>query len=455
MKTTNKLVIAALTFAAVAVISAQTVVTTGLKTPRLSTAERNTIQTGGNPYAKGQVIYNTDNDLLEYWNGTRWVADRDSIVGNEVTDAADATLTRSGAGTALSPYKLKANTAAIGDSLLANNNFITNLGDTVLNNNHFVTNVIDTLKSYLEDNNTLYTAGDGLKLTGTGFSANYKVIADSIAANYFQSGDALYDSVATMIGNVSTGVTTVNVTANGLVQTGTSANVTLALPAGTTSGEVLKYNGTKWEAGTDTDTKYTAGTGLTLSGTTFSLDQAVVGAQIHDSLQNVINTKVDTIANRGGMTIDKTDNENYKLGLIPGTAAEQILKWNATTSKWELASAQSVIKKMTVTLTTLNNFTVESVGYTGTTGTSTNNIEVIGIKPVITSPSGDAFIIDYLTVSATAKVVSNAIAYAVKIQNANMLNTQNYTVGSIDIYYTCSDTLTAGAAPAVRTYTGW
>ncbi|GHT59007.1 hypothetical protein FACS18945_5220 [Bacteroidia bacterium] len=455
MRTTNKLTIAALTFAAVAVISAQTVVTTGLKTPRLNTVERNTIQTSGNPYAKGQVIYNTDNDFLEYWNGTRWVADRDSIVGNEVTDAADATLTRSGAGTALSPYKLKANTAAIGDSLLANNTFITNLGDTLLNNNHFVTNVIDTLKSYLEDTNTLYTAGDGLKLTGTEFSANYKVIADSIAANYFKSGDALYDSIAIMIGNVSTGVTAVNVTANGLVQTGTSANVTLALPAGTTSGQVLKYNGTKWEAGADNDTKYQAGTGLTLSGTTFSLDPAAVGAQIRDSLANVINTKVDTIANRGGLTIDKSDNKNYKLGLIPGTAADQILKWNAGTSKWELATAQSVIKKITVTLTTLNNFTVESVGYAGTTGTSANNIEVIGIKPVITSPSGDAFIIDYLTVSATAKVVSNAIAYAVKIQNANMLGTQNYTVGSIDIYYTCSDTLAAGAAPAVRTYTGW
>ena len=49
-------------------------VTLGLKTPRLTTTERDDIQAGSNPYVKGQLIYNTDINCLEYWNGTKWVS---------------------------------------------------------------------------------------------------------------------------------------------------------------------------------------------------------------------------------------------------------------------------------------------------------------------------------------------------------------------------------------------
>jgi uncharacterized protein (TIGR02145 family) len=71
-KKTATAVICALVLAFTA--QAQTQVTEGLKTPRLNTGQRNTIQTSNNPYAKGQVIYNTDNNCLEYWNGTKWAS---------------------------------------------------------------------------------------------------------------------------------------------------------------------------------------------------------------------------------------------------------------------------------------------------------------------------------------------------------------------------------------------
>ena len=53
---------------------AQTEVTQGYKVPRLTTDERNTISVSGNSFANGQVVYNTDNNCLEFWNGTDWVS---------------------------------------------------------------------------------------------------------------------------------------------------------------------------------------------------------------------------------------------------------------------------------------------------------------------------------------------------------------------------------------------
>ena len=53
----------------------QTTVTQGLKIPRLDPAtQRSQIPVSGNEYAKGQIIFNTENNCMEYWNGARWVS---------------------------------------------------------------------------------------------------------------------------------------------------------------------------------------------------------------------------------------------------------------------------------------------------------------------------------------------------------------------------------------------
>ena len=48
---------------------AQTTVTQGLRVPRLTTTDRNSLVT-----AKGLLIFNIDTKCLEYWNGIEWVA---------------------------------------------------------------------------------------------------------------------------------------------------------------------------------------------------------------------------------------------------------------------------------------------------------------------------------------------------------------------------------------------
>ena len=60
-----------------AMLGANAQITQGLKLPQLTTTERDLIQKQGdpnNPYASGQVIYNLDNNCLEYWNGAEWVS---------------------------------------------------------------------------------------------------------------------------------------------------------------------------------------------------------------------------------------------------------------------------------------------------------------------------------------------------------------------------------------------
>ena len=44
----------------------------GQRLPRLTTAQRNQIDTNNNTRAEGQIIYNTDINCLEYWDGSVW-----------------------------------------------------------------------------------------------------------------------------------------------------------------------------------------------------------------------------------------------------------------------------------------------------------------------------------------------------------------------------------------------
>ena len=71
MNLKRQLLMVALCFAMVA--NAQEVVQ-GLKLPRLTTGEREAMTASGNSFAKGQLIYNTTTNCLEYWNGDGWVS---------------------------------------------------------------------------------------------------------------------------------------------------------------------------------------------------------------------------------------------------------------------------------------------------------------------------------------------------------------------------------------------
>jgi hypothetical protein len=98
------------------------------------------------------------------------------------------------------------------------------------------------------DNNTTYTAGTGLTLSGTQF------------AHDTHSGDVTGTSALTVTG----------IRGKTVSSTAPAAN------------QILKYNGTTWVPAADENTTYTAGSGLSLTGTTFantSPDQTVTLTQ--------------------------------------------------------------------------------------------------------------------------------------------------------------------------------
>jgi len=74
------------------------------------------------------------------------------------------------------------------------------LGDTIANyllgSDTYITNLLDTLMAYLDDTNTLYKAGYGLRLYKTTFSVNFKQVADSLTSEPYitQFGDSLVNN---------------------------------------------------------------------------------------------------------------------------------------------------------------------------------------------------------------------------------------------------------------------
>jgi uncharacterized protein (TIGR02145 family) len=147
--------------------------------------------------------------VLKY-NGTTWVAgtdngitsESDGVVGNEVTNATTSGgLTRSGSGTASSPYTLGIASGGVTESHLASKS----VGIAKIN----TTSGTASSSTYLRGDGTWTTPDKGVtKVSG----------------------------------------------ALGLTVTNGTTTATVSLPTGS-SGQVLKYNGTAWAAGTDEVTR--------------------------------------------------------------------------------------------------------------------------------------------------------------------------------------------------------
>ncbi len=79
-----------------------------------------------------------------------------------------------------------------------------------------------------------------------------------------------------------------------------------------TAGEVLKSNGTGWSCQADTNTTYSPGFGLTLTGTTFSADSARMQSRISGSC--AAGSSIRAITADGGVTCEPDDGVAYAAG---------------------------------------------------------------------------------------------------------------------------------------------
>lgn len=152
-------------------------------------------------------------------------------------------------------------------------------------------------------------------------------------ANGVGTWSTLPTEVDGVIGNEVTNATT----NGGLSRSGSgtaTSPYTLGLTSGNTTGQVMKWDGTKWAPGTDTNTNYTASNGLTMSGNNVKLGGALTEPTIISSVTavnklSVTGTGVDAInfasntfsidANNGRVGIG-TATPGVKLEISAGTA---------------------------------------------------------------------------------------------------------------------------------------
>ena len=357
-------------------------------------------------------IGTTSGELLQ-WNGTQWilvdesalaVTEADAIVGNEVVGPADATLVLSGTGIDTDPFLLDVNNGGINTNELADNavnsqkigdgqvgtldlanDAVTNLkmaddavatdeivddavtaakidvtvagtglnqaanGSLEVDNSNINpdwTNITSIPAGFADnvDDNTTYTAGTGITLTGTTFSVENTGIAPdwtnitNIPAGFADNTD---DNTTYSAGTgISLTGTTFSVDNTGLAPDWTSIT---SIPAG-------------FADNTDDNTTYTAGTGITLTGTTFSVDNTGV-APDWTNITSIPagfadNTDDNTTYAAGtGLTLTGTTFSVNNLGgdilgapnatvinndavtlatIADGTANGQVMQWNGT-----------------------------------------------------------------------------------------------------------------------------
>ena len=173
--------------------------------------------TAADPY-KLKINDGTANGQILVWNGTKWVAQAapsevDGIVGNEVTDVvANGGLTRSGTGTAADPYKLKINDGSTNGQILTWDG-----------------------SKWVAQAAASYTAGSGLSLTGTTFSVND---ATTTAKGIVQlAGDLSGTAISPVIAN--------NAVTSNKIEDGSILAADLNSMSAT-SGQVLTFNGSNW-----------------------------------------------------------------------------------------------------------------------------------------------------------------------------------------------------------------
>ena len=122
----------------------------GMRVPQMSNEDRGKIGVEGNTTtARGQLIYNTTVNALQFWNGTKWETLNEEDERVEITSNGTIIVEQDG-----QKFALRVDISVIGDSLLLNETFVTNLIDTLVNNETFITNFGDEMITYITNNVT-------------------------------------------------------------------------------------------------------------------------------------------------------------------------------------------------------------------------------------------------------------------------------------------------------------
>jgi hypothetical protein len=334
---------------------------TDLNNQILSIAANRLAITNGNDVDLNPYLDNTDEQILEI-NGNQLsitglnggntinlpaaVAEIDGIVGNEILNATDGTLVRSGGGTAANPYTLDVAPNAIGTAELANN-AVTNA--KLANNSVQSVNIVNgTIATVDIAPAAAAPANTQILTTSTAGMVNWIDLPTVTTLNngFIFVGDINNEATPVFI--------TKDATLNNLGELTISEDAIdldkLNPMGATTTGQLLKWNQTTlaWELGTDIGGTLPVGQVLIGNAAGEATPQTLTGDATIDnagvvtiSADAVENSMIDPNVAGNGLTQNAASGA---LDIIPGTVENQILKWNNTTTTWEIGTNDAEVK---------------------------------------------------------------------------------------------------------------
>ena len=189
-----------------------------------------------------------------------------------------------------------------------------------------------TAPEWTSDTDTTYTAGDGLDLSGTEFSTDLKSNGGLVIESTELAVDLGASSITGTldVGDGGTGLT--GITSGDILYA--SGTDTIAKLGKGTAGQVLKMNSgaTAPEWGTDSSTTYTAGDGLDLSSTEFSVDLKSNGGLVIESTEVAVDLGASSITGTLAVGDGGTGQTTYTNGqlLIGNTTGNTLSKATLT-----------------------------------------------------------------------------------------------------------------------------
>ncbi|WP_461444812.1 beta strand repeat-containing protein, partial [Maribacter sp.] len=328
--------------------------------------------------ASGQVIQ---------WNGTDWVlidlssvtvTEIDGIIGNEVVNGTDATLTRSGAGTTGDPFTLDIAADGITNAELADNAVqLENVADgtavgqimqwngtdwILVDGSVLDTDTQDISSSVVTPNETVRIA-----LVDGGTTDIDIRDADAVTGNEVVNGT---DATLTRSGTGTSGDPfTLDVAADGITNAEIADDAVQLenIANGTATGQVIQWDGTDWtlvDLGSVTVTENDGVIGNeVVNGTDGTLVRSGAGSTVSPYTLDVA---ADGITNA-----ELADNAVQLENVADGTAVGQIMQWNGT--DWVLIDGNGL---------STDDQTVDGLTFNAGTGELGISLEDDGAAPV-------------------------------------------------------------------------
>ena len=359
---------------------------------------RQIILWNGNAGAEGEWQLILESDLQ--------ISEADGVIGNEVVDVTDGTLTRSGNGDAGDPYTLGVSPLGITENELANNAVTSNkiLNSTILEED--IANDAVTLDKIA--NGT--TSGQLMRWNGTDW-----VLVDETLLNITETDGIVGNEVtdATLNGSLALNGTgtqadplTLDVLdggidtdelADGAVTTNKilDANVTRAkFEDGTTTGQLMQWDGTDWvlideSALNITETDGIIGNEVTDATLNGSLALNGTGTQADPLTLDVLDGGIDTdeLADGAVSTNKILDANVTRAKLEDGTTNGQLMQWDGT--NWILIDTPTVSEGDGITVTPSGqDFNVAVTNPVVALGRVNNNATIVNASGVALPAAG-------------------------------------------------------------------